>query len=187
MKKGLLYISVSLLFVVATAFTIQAILNWRIDSATARVKFDTQGTKGLFKGVKGEICFDGGNLSASFFNCTIDVATIYTGAEERDKHLRTSDYFDAAKYPVITFKSSKVEKDGTGFKATGNLTIKDSTKRIIIPFTFDNSNGKGVFKGSVVLNRYDYNVGEPETKQGAWGAPAPDPIYVTLEIPVEKQ
>jgi polyisoprenoid-binding protein YceI len=185
MRKALIFISSAVLFLAGTAFTIQAILNWQIDSANAKVKFEMKGTKGMFTGVKGDIKFDADSLTASYINCTIDISTINTGSDGRDKHLRSPDFFDAAKYPVATFRSSKIEKDGAGFKATGDLTIRQVTKPVIITFTFDNNNGKGVFKGAAVFYRNDYGIGEAAI--GHWGVTEPEPVNISFEIPVEKQ
>jgi polyisoprenoid-binding protein YceI len=183
MKKAILIISTSILCLFLTAYTIQTIINWKIDSTTAQVKFsitsDGKETKGLFSGVKGDISFDKDDLVNSHFSCTIDVSTINTGVGGRDHHLKSKDFFDVEKYPVATFKSAKIEKDNNGFKAIGNLTIKDSTKQITIPFTFDTLNGKQIFTGSVTIDRNDYGVGKPDSE--------PDPIKVIIEIPVEKQ
>jgi len=191
MKKVILIITASVFCLLLTAFTVQTIINWQIDNTTAQAKFAIGHTKGYFTGVKGDISFDKNDLPGSFFNCTIDVATVKTGAEGRDKHLLTADFFDVAKYPLMTFRSSKVEKDAQSFIATGDLTIKDSTKQIHIFFTFDDNKDKEVFKGQFTIDRNDYGVGKPEKgKPTAWGGtPAiqPDPILITLEIPVDKK
>jgi polyisoprenoid-binding protein YceI len=191
MRRSILFITAGILFLAVSAFTIQAIINWQIDNTTAQAKFSIGHTKGFFTGVKGDISFDKDDLAGSFFNCTIDVATVNTGSEGRDEHLRTADFFDVSKFPVMTFKSTKVERELNGFIATGNLTIKDYTKEIHIPFTFEENKGKGIFKGSVIIDRNDYGVGKPEkAKQNPWGGTPgiqPDPILISLEIPVDKK
>jgi polyisoprenoid-binding protein YceI len=183
MKKAILITFTSIFCLLLTAFTIQAVINWQIDNTKAQVKFtimsDGKPTNGFFTGVKGDINFDKDNLAGSYFNCTIDVATINTGMGGRDKHLRTADFFDVEKYPVATFKSTKIEKDSVGYKAIGDLTIKAATKHIIIPFTFDDNKDNGVFKGAVTIDRNDYGVSKPD--------PEPDPIAITIEIPVTKK
>jgi polyisoprenoid-binding protein YceI len=183
MKKAILITFSSIFCLLLTAFTIQTIINWQIDNTKAQVKFTIMSngkpTNGFFTGVKGDISFDKDNLADSYFNCTIDVATINTGSEGRDHHLRTADFFDVEKYPVATFKSTKIDKDSIGYKAIGNLTIKQSTKQITIPFTFEDNKENGVFKGAVSIDRNDYGVSKPD--------PEPDPIAITIEIPVTKK
>jgi len=182
MKKAILIISASIFCLFLTAFTIQAIINWQIDNTNAQVKFSItsrgEETKGLFTGVKGDISFDKDDLASSFFNCTIDVNTINTGVEGRDHHLRTADFFNVEKFPIATFKSSKIEKEKDGYVATGSLTIKDSTKTVNIPFTFEEKE-KNVFKGAVTIDRNDYGIGR--------AGKDPSPVAITIEIPVTKK
>ncbi|HFE65562.1 MAG TPA: polyisoprenoid-binding protein, partial [Caldithrix sp.] len=78
--------------------------------------------------------FDENNLDASSLTATIQVASINTGNEKRDTHLRSPDFFDARKYPVITFVSNKIEKAADGYLAHGPLTMKGITREITIPF-----------------------------------------------------
>ena len=64
-------------------------------------------------------------------------------------------FFDAEKYPLIHFVSYKIEKTTTGYVATGKLTIKETTKDVAIPFTFEGSSNEGTFKGNFEINRTD--------------------------------
>jgi polyisoprenoid-binding protein YceI len=191
MKKALFIITASIFCLFLTAFTVQTIINWQIDNTNALAKFAIGHTKGYFTGVKGDITFSKDDLPGSFFNCTIDVSTVKTGSDGRDEHILSQDYLDVFKYPLMTFRSIRVDRDVDGFVAIGNLTIKDSTKQIRIFFTFDDNKGKGAFKGQFTIDRNDYGVGKPEAGKAApWGGtPAikPDPILITLEIPVDKK
>ena len=189
MKKTVIFISAAILCLAVTAFTIQAIINWKIDNANAMVKFTAGGTKGFFTGVKGDISFDKDDLASSFFNCSIDVGTVNTGNVNKDNHIRTADFFYATKFPVITFRSFKVEKDKDGFIALGNRTIKDSTKQISIPFKFEDNQEKGVFKGEFTIDRNDYGVGKPDIRQSPWGGPVKEsaPVTITIAVPVDKK
>jgi polyisoprenoid-binding protein YceI len=76
----------------------------------------------------------------SKISATIDVASINTGVERRDNHLRSADFFDAAKFPTITFKSSKVSLDGNKLSVAGDLTIHGITKPVTL---------EGKYRGSV--------------------------------------
>jgi polyisoprenoid-binding protein YceI len=71
----------------------------------------------------------------------------------------SENYFNEAKYPAIDFKSTSVSKADNGYLAKGNLTMKGVTKEIAIPFTFDNMGDHGEFKGTLSLDRRDYQVG----------------------------
>src|SRR3954447_21247589 len=64
----------------------------------------------------------------------IDAASVTTGNEQRDGHLKTPDFFDTANYPQITFVSTRVERDGSEWAVTGDLTINGITKSVTVPF-----------------------------------------------------
>lgn len=116
---------------------------------------------GSLKGLKGTIQFDPQKPAACSFSVTVQTATVNSGIEMRDNHLKKEDYLSVEKYPQISFTSTKVTpstKEGYLF-VFGNLTIKDSTKAISFPFQAA-PNGKGyVFTGSFTINRKDYGVG----------------------------
>ncbi|WP_299255393.1 YceI family protein [uncultured Cytophaga sp.] len=111
---------------------------------------------GSFKKFETSIEFNESAKAPSSIKATIQVGTIDTGIEGRDKHLKKEEYFNVETYPTITFVSTKVLKTTTGsFIVEGNLTIKGVRKEIKIPFTYiDNT-----FQGTLSLNRRDYNVG----------------------------
>jgi polyisoprenoid-binding protein YceI len=127
------------------------------------IKFDIKNfglnVNGSFKQLKGTIIFDPANLLTASFKVTVDAATVNTGNNSRDGHLKKEDYFDVAKYPMISFTSSKIEKTYLGYIATGKLTIKDKTKVEVITFTAVPQNGGYHFMGKMKLNRRDYGVG----------------------------
>ena len=93
----------------------------------------------------------------------IDVASVNTNEPDRDKHLKTSDFFDAAKFPKMTFKSEKVEFEGKKGKATGMLTIRDKTKPVVLNFTFNGETEfmgttKVAFSASTQIDRKDFGL-----------------------------
>lgn len=182
MKKTVLVLSSIILAFCLSAFTYQSILNWKIDSANALVKFSLQAhgmqTKGSFTGVKGDVIFNRSDLNACLFKVSIDPSTVNTGNGGRDKHLRTNDFFGVEKYPLISFTSTKIIEETNSWVANGNLTIRDVTKEITIPFTFENKEGKSVFKGNFEINRTEYGVGKSRKEVG-------DMITINLEVPVE--
>ena len=121
-------------------------------------------TIGEFAKFSGTITVDEQDPTKSSVEVIIDAASISTNNPDRDKHLRSADFFDVEKYPNITFKSNKVEKKGDGYVLFGDLTMHGVTKKIEFPFTF---NGKindpwgktriG-FDADLTLNRQDYGV-----------------------------
>jgi polyisoprenoid-binding protein YceI len=118
-------------------------------------------TGGDFKGLKGNIKFYPANPAASAFDVTIDAGTIDTDNESRDNHLRKAEYFDAATYKTIQFKSTKVvfSKVAGRFYMYGNLTIKGVTKPVEFGFGATPKDGGYVFDGEFKINRRDFGVG----------------------------
>ena len=87
---------------------------------------------GTAGGMKGTVIYDPKDPSKDVVDATIDVNTLSTGVAKRDDQVKT-DYFDAQKFPVIAFKSTKVVKTGSGqLSVTGNLTIKGTTKQVVL-------------------------------------------------------
>ena len=129
------------------------------DAVSFSIKNFGIGTRGTLGGLKGKILWQPENLAASSFAVSVEVNTINTGIDSRDSHLKKEEYFDAAKYPQIRFVSSAITKTATGYNVSGNLTIKATTRQVIIPFTVS-PNGSGfLFQGDFTLNRKDYSVG----------------------------
>lgn len=91
--------------------------------------------KGRFNEFSGVITYDPQDVTKSSVEVTIKTASIDTGNADRDKHLKSADFFDAEKYPEITFKSTRVEKRGSGYVAHGPLTMRGVTKEVELPFT----------------------------------------------------
>jgi polyisoprenoid-binding protein YceI len=89
--------------------------------------------KGEFSGVAGSVVYDPENPANSKVEATIDVNTLHTRDEQRDAHLKSPDFLDVAKYPTITFVSTKVQKVAEGeWKVTGNLTIHGVIKQVVL-------------------------------------------------------
>jgi polyisoprenoid-binding protein YceI len=89
--------------------------------------------RGQFKAWTANVAYDAADPTRSSFEVAIDTASIDTREDKRDEHLRSADFFDAAKYPKITFKSAKITKSGDGeYKLTGDLTIRDATHPVTL-------------------------------------------------------
>ena len=115
---------------------------------------------GTFKGFKGNINFDPSNPAQSSISGSVDAATVDTDNSMRDGHLREKeDFFQAEKYPKITLKSTKIEKSGSGYVGTFDLTLKNVTKSLKIPFTFKENGTTATLEGSTELDRTDWKFG----------------------------
>jgi polyisoprenoid-binding protein YceI len=107
---------------------------WNIDPAHSAAEFKVKhmmisNVKGKFSGLSGSLTLNESDLTKSRVEASIPVATVNTGDEQRDGHLKSADFFDAGKFPALTFTSAKVESKGAGELAiTGNLTLHGITK-----------------------------------------------------------
>ena len=141
---------------------------------------------GTFTTFEGSIVVDRDNLEASSAEATIDIASVDTHSEQRDKHLKTPDFFDAAKFPKMTFKSKSWKKTGDNtFDVTGDLTIKDVTKEVVLKVT-SLGFGPGMMGTpvsgwdiSTTIDRTDFGVNGPAMLGKAVGN------EVTISISVE--
>ena len=121
---------------------------------------------GKFDDFAGTISLDRANPSASSVEFTIKTASVNTGDADRDKHLRTADFFDAAKNPEITFKSTSIKPSKTKnvYDVTGDLTMRGVTKRVTLPVEFLGfqkdpwGNERAGFALETTLNRKDYGI-----------------------------
>jgi polyisoprenoid-binding protein YceI len=174
MKKSIFPV-ITLVIIIASAFTFFQSIDWKISDKYS-VKFDGGDPSGEFTGLKGTIKFDESNLSASKFDCTIDVASINTGNGMKNTHAKSDKWLDAAKYPVIRFTSKSIIKTASGFEAKGTLDFHGVQKEITLPFTFVNN----VFAGTIEINRLDYGINTAEPNHGA------AVLKVSLNVPVTK-
>src|SRR5689334_7905540 len=120
------------LVALATIFAFTLPQNWAI-SNKYNISFTTSGVSGIFKTFNGSIAFDEQNPAASKFDVTIDVASINTGNGMQNKHAKSAEWFDAAKYPSIRFVSKKLIKSGTAYLVTGDLPMHGVSKELSIP------------------------------------------------------
>ena len=126
---------------------------------------------GRFTGFEGKILLDDKDITKSSVNVTIKVASINTDVTNRDNDLRSANYFDAEKFPEITFQSKSIEKKGNDYVAHGTLTIHGVAKDVDMPFEMkgpvDTGRGKVMgAHGSLTLNRQDYGVGKASPMVG---------------------
>ncbi len=126
--------------------------------------------EGRFKDFTGTIHYDDSDLAKSTVEFTAKIESIDTGVEPRDKHLRTADFFEAEKYPEMTFKSTRVERKGkNGGVLYGDFTLKGVTKQVSLPFTITGAvkdpwgNTRFGVNAKTTINRRDYNI--------TWGKP----------------
>ena len=181
--KKIILVSAVLIAITISAFTLAAI--WKADEKNSTVNFELPGSdkKGTFGNLTTTLNFDKKNLGESKITASIDVKSVKAGNEKLEAHLLTADFFDAEKFPKITFTSSEIKSTDTGFLAKGTLTMKDSTKIIELPFTFTEvDKNKATFSGTMTVNAADYGVmkKKPDSKPGS------DKVLIYLVVPVTK-
>lgn len=169
-KNLILALALALVCVPAAARTPQeAAAAYQVDPAHSSINFAVRHygisvVRGRFTDFAGTIRFDEKDVAKSSVEFTAKIASVNTDVAKRDEHLRSPDFFDAAKYPELTFKSSKVSKRGDEWVCAGTLTIKGVSKEIEIPFKLGGplANDKGDkrigVEGWVTINRQDYGI-----------------------------
>jgi polyisoprenoid-binding protein YceI len=161
MKKLLIATVTLLLFI--SGISLEPALPWKIKPNESYVNFSCKSAftrvHGKIPDITGEIKFSENDLKNSKFTATIETAKLDTDNGKRDRHLKSADFLEVEKYPQIKFISKRVDKTESGYSITGDLTIKDVTKEISFPFTFENQGNRAIFRGSFSFNRRDYHVG----------------------------
>jgi polyisoprenoid-binding protein YceI len=173
--------------------------DWQIDAAHSDVGFSVRhlmvsNVKGHFTGVSGAVALDEKDLSRSRVEATIDVATVATGDAKRDEHLQSADFFDAAKYPKMTFKSKAVRKTANGWQIVGDFTLHGVTREVVLdagsglsPEVKDPWGGvRSGLTASAVLDRKDYGLTWNKALDNG-GLAVGDEVKVTLEIELLKK
>lgn len=164
------------IFITSSAFTlVNNTMSWKVKEEAYTVKFTSKKFDGTFKGLKSELIFDENNLAESKLSASIDANTINTGNGMRNGHAKKG--LDAKTFPTVKFVSNSISKTKSGYETIGNLTIKDVTKQIIIPFTFTKTADGGVFAGKFSVTPKEYNV----TRMGT-----PEVLNFELSVPVSK-
>lgn len=119
--------------------------------------------RGKFKEFSGDIVIDDKDLTKSSASLTIQTASLDTDNDRRDNHLRSDDFFNAAQFPTITFKSKRVDRQGQQLSLVGDLTIRDVTNEVVIPFEMTGPVKTGDRKrigieGHLRINRFAYGL-----------------------------
>jgi polyisoprenoid-binding protein YceI len=143
---------------------------WQIDTVHTHVGFRVKHlmvstVRGQFKKYSGTVNIDPADFTKSTIEGSVEVASIDTDNKDRDAHLRTGDFFDAANHPLITFKSKRIQaKDGAEFVVSGDLTIRGVTKEVAFDVEF-NGVAKSPYgqiatglSAKASLNRNDFGV-----------------------------
>jgi polyisoprenoid-binding protein YceI len=198
MKKLSFFAIVFLLLFSNAANLSAAARTWEIDTVHSNFYFTIDHVyskvRGQFNEYSGEVKFDPDNLADSRFFFEIRIDSIDTNIAKRDKHLLSADFFDAGKFPVMTFESVKITDAGNNlYEVAGKFTIKGEVFDLVLPLTFAGIKahpaveGKEVagFNGTVTIDRLAHKVGDGKFyKMGLVGKDVD--VLVTLEVLSDK-
>ncbi|NKB88069.1 MAG: polyisoprenoid-binding protein [Acidobacteria bacterium] len=199
MRKAAAVLSLVVLLALPVAATTFDAIPWNIDVPHTEVNFKVRHfftpVTGTFSDYEIELMFDKEDPTNSSVNAVVQIASVSTGNERRDNHLRTDDWFGAGMYGQMTFESTSVRKTGMNeFVAVGNLTIKETTKQVELPFQLLGIQAipeqmremlGGVtqvasFQANLMIDRTEFGVGT-----GMWAETAVVGSDVEIELLVE--
>lgn len=168
---------------------------WTIDKVHSKIGFSVSHmvvseTEGSFKDYTGSVVSKTDDFSGAEVSFTAKVASIDTENERRDGHLKSADFFDAEKFPEISFKGNLV-KEGTKYKLKGDFTMKGVTKKVEFDVTYggkiDTGRGeKAGFKVLGIINRQDYGVNWAN-KLASGEMVVGDDVSLNIKIELDKQ
>jgi polyisoprenoid-binding protein YceI len=173
--------------------------SWEFDPDHTGVHFKVRhlmisSVRGEFEKVSGRIVYDEADITKSAADITIDASSVNTRSAERDKDLRSPNFLDVAKHPMITFKSKRVEKAGDGtLKMTGDLTIRGVTKEVVLtvdgptPAIKDPRGNRRVGgQATTKINRKDFGlVWNAALETG--GLAVGDEVEITIDVEIYKK
>lgn len=172
--------------------------NWTIDASHSKVQFTVthlmiSEVTGKFRMYEGKVVTTKDDFTDSQIEFSADVNSINTDDEGRDKHLKSDDFFNAEKYPKMTFKSKSFKKvSGKNYKLTGDMTIRDITKSVEFDVVYNGSikdpwgNTKAGFKLNGNINRIDYGL-KWNAAVEAGGVVVSENVNITCDIELGKQ
>ncbi len=166
---------------------------WKIDPSHSGVQFEIRhlgvsNVRGSFSKINGTVHLDDKDVTKSNVEAMIDATTVNTNEEKRDAHLKSPEFFNVAKYPELTFKSTSLVKVDGKLQMTGDLTLAGVTKPVTLmldgPAAAQSANGKTVsgFSASGMIHRPDFNFGSK------YGSPLlGEDVKFTIDIEMDKQ
>jgi len=194
--KKVIILSAMALF--AAGFTTNAQTKWDIDPMHTSVKFSVSHltvseVEGSFKIFGGSVDSKSPDFNNASINFTVDVSSINTDNDMRDKHLKSDDFFNAEKYPKMTFASTSFKKvKGNMYALDGNLTIRDVTKKVKFTTIYGGTvkdpygNIKAGFKATGRISRKAYNLLWNKLTE-AGGAVVGDEVTITINAELGQQ
>ncbi|MBK9965459.1 MAG: polyisoprenoid-binding protein [Holophagales bacterium] len=196
MKKNLLSVALAAVLGLASASALAE--TWAVDSSHSTVGFSVRhmmvsNVKGAFGKFTATVDGSPADPATAKISATIEVASVDTRDTKRDDHLRSADFFDAAKFPQMTFTSTKVEKlSATAAKVTGDLTFHGVTKPVVLDVEYTQPVkspwGKSVVGATATgkISRKDFGVAWSKTLDGG-GLVVGDEVTLQFDLELVKK
>jgi len=172
---------------------------WAVDSHHSSAQFAVKHlmistVRGQFHGITGTIIWDDKDISKSTVDVSIDTTTVDTQEPNRDKDLKSENFFDVGKYPTMTFKSKKIEQAGAGkLKVTGDLTMHGVTKEVTLdvegptaPIKDPWGDTRVALNATATVNRQDFGV-KWNAKMDGGGVVVGDNVNITIDAELVKK
>jgi polyisoprenoid-binding protein YceI len=170
---------------------------WAIDNSHTLAEFSVRHlmistVKGRFGEVSGKVIADDADPARAQIDATINVASIDTREAQRDAHLRSADFFDAENFPTLTFRGTRVEKAGDGLKVTGDLTIRGTTREVVLDVTSEGrvkdpwGGERAGYSATTKIKRSDFGLTWNMALETG-GVVVGDEIKIALEVELVKQ
>jgi len=172
--------------------------SWRVDPSHSGASFSVRHmmistVRGEFTGITGSLNYDPKDVTHATVDAAIDCSTVNTGVAKRDAQLKTADFFDVAHYPLMKFKSKRVEKAGEGkLKVTGDLTINAITQEVVLdvegpngPIRDPRGNEKIGVHASTQVSRKQFGIIWNEVMESG-GIALADEVAISLDLELIK-
>ena len=160
--RSIIQSSLAFLFFLLATCTDAAAGTWKFSNGTVAFSIRNAGinVKGSFGKLTALVLFNPDDPANAKIEASVPVQSIETGINLRNKHLKKPEYFDAARFPEMSLRLIRLEKDGTQWKGNFDLTIKGIRKNLTLPVTFSSDGNSARISSTFTINRLDFNVGE---------------------------
>jgi polyisoprenoid-binding protein YceI len=196
LKKALVAIFASAILAIASSARAET---WNIDPVHSNISFSARhmmisDVRGEFDKFSGSITANGEDPNSVVIEATIDTASLNTRSDMRDKDLKGPNFLDVAKYPTMTFKSTKIEPDGDGkWKVTGDLTLHGVTKPVVLEVTGPSTNIKDPYgntrrgaSATTTIKRQDFGISFNKTLDSG-GMVVGNDVPVSIDVEAIKK
>ena len=176
--------------------------DWQVDHVHSKLSFKARhfgisNVRGEFQDYDASISFEPEDLSTLQASVRVRAASVFTGNDRRDNHLRSDDFFNAEVDSIITFTSTGVRNiDGDSFELVGDLTIRGHTREVVLDAAFlgtvsmergGEMTERAAFEAETKVNRFDYGLKFDSTVGGAGDLVVGEEVTLIIELELVKQ